>query len=157
MAAVISAIGYFLPIFAFLLVFIVVYAMLKKTTILGENEFVMLLISFILASFFIVQASLVEFVQFTAGWFGVGIIALFFLLVIIAFLPGDKAPKIFEGNAWFGYVLFGLMIIFFIISASYVFNTAVNWALVKTWISTDWFGMILLLLIAGIVAWKIKK
>jgi hypothetical protein len=155
MVASVSAIGYFLPIFAFLFVFVVAYAMLKKTEVLGDNDFVALLISFILASFFIVQASLVEFVQFTTGWFGVGIIGLFFLMVMIAFLPGDS-PKIFFEKKWFGWVIFGIMIIFFIVSAGYVFETAINWALIKGWLATDWFGMILLLVIGGIVAWRVK-
>ena len=79
--ASVSAIGYFMPIFAFLLVFIVVYALLKKTGVLGGAEPVMLFISFILASFFIVEASLVEFVQFSSAWFGVGVVGIFFLLV----------------------------------------------------------------------------
>lgn len=157
MAAVISAIGYFIPIFAFLLVFVVVYAMLKKSSILGDNEFVMLLISFILASFFIVQASLVEFIKFTSAWFGVGIIGLFFLLIIFAFLPSKKPLEFLEGKKWFNWGIFAIIIIFFIVSAGYVFNTAINWGMVRSWFGTDWFGAILLLLIAGVVAWKIKQ
>ena len=156
MAAAISAIGYFLPIFAFLLVFVVVYALLKKSEILGGNEFVMLLISFVLASFFIVQTNLVEFVKFTSAWFSVGVVVLFFMFVVMAFLPG-KTPSVFEGKPWIGWVVFGGMIILFMLSAGHVFNTAINWALVRTWMSTDWFGMILLLVIAGIVAWQLKK
>ena len=86
--ASVSAIGYFMPIFAFLLVFIVIYALLVKTKVLGDSPAVMLFISFILSSFFIVEASLVEFVQFSSAWFGVIVIGLFFLIVILAFIPG---------------------------------------------------------------------
>ena len=89
-ASSVSALGYFVPIFAFLLVFIVVYALLAKTGILGGSQAVMLFISFILASFFVVQASLVEFISFSGAWFGVLIIGLFFLMVVIAFLPGKE-------------------------------------------------------------------
>ncbi|MCK4997348.1 hypothetical protein KAS08_03510 [Candidatus Pacearchaeota archaeon] len=156
MAVVISTIGYFLPIFAFLLVLVVVYALLKKSEILGGNEFVMLLISFVLASFFIVQAKLVEFIQFSSAWFSVGVVVLFFIFVIMAFLPGD-APSIFKDSKWIGWAVFGIMILLFVLSAGHVFNTAINWALVRTWMSTDWFGMILLLIIAGVVAWQLKK
>jgi len=81
--ASISAIGYFVPIFAFLLVFIVVYALLKKTEILGGSDAVMLFVSFILAAFFVVEASLVEFVKFSSAWFSVGIVGLFFLILIL--------------------------------------------------------------------------
>jgi len=155
MAVVISAIGYFLPIFAFLLVFIVVYAMLTNSE-LFESGFAKTLISFILASFFIVQTSLVNFVQFTSAWFSVVIIVLFFTIVIMAFLPGD-APNIFKDSKWVGWVVLGAMVVLFVLSSGHVFNTAVNWALLRSWALTEWFGMILLLIIAGVVAWKIKE
>ena len=45
--ASVSVLGYFMPIFSFLLVFIVVYALLVKTKVLGDNQPVMLFISFI--------------------------------------------------------------------------------------------------------------
>ena len=62
-AASLSALSYFIPIFAFLLVFIVIYAILKKTGVLGGGEPVMLFVSLILSSFFILEASLVEFIR----------------------------------------------------------------------------------------------
>jgi len=156
MAVAISAIGFFIPIFAFLFVFIVVYAILKKTEILGSNDFVMLLVSFILASFFIVQASLIEFVRFTSAWFSVGIIALFFLLAIIGFIPGE-VPKDFNVKVPAAIALIVLMIIFFVISAGYVFDLAINFGAAKGFLDNDWVGMVLLLAIAGVVAWKMKK
>lgn len=154
--ASVSAVGYFMPIFAFLLVFIVVYALLFKTKILGDSQPIMLFISFILSSFFIVQTSLVEFVKITSAWFVVGVIIVFFLVVLLGFLPG-KAPLEFlsKGN-WFSWTLFGVIVVFFIISASSIFNRVVNWGIVRSWFSSEWFGMILLLLIAGVVAWKIR-
>jgi len=156
MAASLSAIGYFVPIFAFLLVFIVVYALLAKTGILGGSNPVMLFISFILASFFVVQASLVEFVQFSSAWFGVIVIGVFFLLLVLAFLPGDNPLGFLTKNDWFSWAMLIVILVFFVISAAYVFNYAVNWGMVKDWFRSDWFGMVLLLIIAGIVSWKIK-
>ena len=154
--ASVSAVGYFMPIFAFLLVFIVVYALLVKTKILGDNQSIMLFISFILSGFFIVQTSLVEFVKFTSAWFVVGVVMVFFLVTLLGFLPG-KTPFEFLGKGnWFSWVVLGGLVGFFIISSSYIFNWVVNWGLVQEWFSSEWFGMALLLLIAGVVAWKIK-
>ena len=116
----------------------------------------MLFISFILAAFFVVQASLVEFVKFTSAWFGVLVIGLFFLLVIIAFLPGKEPLSFLIKGNWFSWVVLGLIIAFFIISAGYIFNWVFNWDTIKGWINSSWFGMILLLIIAAVVAWKIK-
>ena len=153
----VSAVGYFMPIFAFLLVFVVVYALLFKSGILGGSQPVILFISFILASFFVVQASLVEFIRFTSGWFSVLIILVFFLVVLLGFLPG-KDPFAFLGKGnWFSWVIFGVVIALFLISASYVFNVVINWDTVRMWLNTEWFGMILLLLIAAVVSLKITK
>tara|TARA_Y100000310_G_C20613540_1_gene779343 strand:+ start:758 stop:1231 length:474 start_codon:yes stop_codon:yes gene_type:complete len=156
MAVSVGAIGYFVPIFAFLLVAIVVYALLKKTGVLGGSEVVSLFISFILAAFFVVEASLVDFVQFGSAWFSVLIIGLFFLLVILAFLPGKEPLSFLTKGNWFSWVVLGVVIAFFVISSAYVFNWAVNWGMVSEWFASDWFGMILLLIIAAVVAWKIK-
>lgn len=154
--ASVSVLGYFVPIFAFLLVFIVVYALLAKTGILGGSHAVMLFISFILAAFFVVQASLVEFIEFSSAWFGVLVVGLFFLLIVVAFLPGKDPLKFLIVNNWFSWVAIGAIIAIFVISSAYVFNWAVNWELVQTWFRGDVAGMVLLLIIAAVVSWKIK-
>jgi len=156
-AADVSAIGYFMPIFAFLLVFIVIYALLVKTKVLGESPAVMLFISFILSSFFIVEASLVDFVKFSSAWFGVIVISLFFLIVVIAFIPDIDLAAFFGKGNWFAWVLLGGMLLFFIFSSAYVFNWVVNWGMVRDWFDSDWFGMTLLLVIAGVVSFVLTK
>lgn len=150
-----GAVSYFLPVFAFLLVFIVVYALLKKTEILGGSEPVMIFISFILASFFIVEASLVEYVKFSGAWFAVIIIAVFFLVLIFGLLPGDNPFGEVNKKSWIGWVVVGLIVALFVISSAYVFHWAVNWDTLSHWADSDWFGMVLLLIIAALVAWKI--
>ncbi|MBU3923693.1 MAG: hypothetical protein KJ592_02145 [Nanoarchaeota archaeon] len=160
MVASLSVINYFTPIFAFLLVFVVIYALLKSTKVLGGNEGIMLFISFILSSFFIVEASLVEFVRFSSAWMTVLIFCLFIFVLIMAFIPGVGAEGLgkFLGNkSWFAWVLLAIIIGGFIISSAYVFNWAVNWGMVYDWFYSDWFGMVLLLLIAGVVSWRITK
>ena len=155
--ASVGAVGYFMPIFAFLLVFIVIYALLFKTKVLGENQPVMLFISFILSSFFIVQASLVEFVKFTSAWFSVIVIGVFFLIALLGFLPGKEPFEFLGKGNWFSWVILGVIVAFFVISSSYVFNWTLNWGMVQSWFDTSWFGMILLLVIAAIVSFKITQ
>jgi len=154
--AAISALSYFMPIFAFFLVFIVVYALLVKTQVLGGNHFVMVFISFILAGFFVVEASLVEFIKFSSSWVSVTIILVFLLIVIFGFIPGKEPLAFLSKGSWFAWVLLGVIIALFIISSAYVFNWTVNWGELRSWFHTEWFGMILLLVIAAVVSWKIK-
>ena len=49
--ASVSAMSYFMPIFAFLLVFIVLYALLKSTKVLGDSEAIMLFISLLISRY----------------------------------------------------------------------------------------------------------
>lgn len=155
--ASVGAIGFFMPIFAFLLVFIVIYAMLVKTEVLGGSQPIMLFVSFIISSFFIIEARLVDFVQFSSAWFGVLVIGFFFLIVILAFIPGMDLGSFFGKNNWFAWVLLVLMVIFFVISSAYVFNWVVNWGMVRSWFGSDWLGFVLLLIIAGIVSWILAR
>ncbi len=150
-----SAIGYFMPIFAFLLVFIVIFAILKKTDILGDNSAVSVFISFIISSFFVVEASLVEFIQFNSAWFAVGTVSLFFIITLVAFLPWKEPFEFMVKGNWFSWVILGIIAAFFVVSSAYVFNWVVDWGMVQEWFNTEWFGMILLLLIAAVVSWKI--
>ena len=155
--ASISAIGYFMPIFAFLLVFIVVYALLKKTEVLGTAEPIMLFISFILAGFFIVEASLVEFVQLGSAWFSVLVVLIFFILLVLAFMPWEEPLKFLTKNDWFSWALLGIIVAVFIVSSAYVFNFVINWGALDSWVNSDWFGFILLVAIAAVVSRTIKK
>ncbi|GAI17262.1 unnamed protein product [marine sediment metagenome] len=151
MAMPLESLNYFLPIFSFLLVFVIVYALLAKTKFLGENQFVLLLISFILAVFFIIEASLVKFVEFSSAWFAVFLVCVFLILLLIGLTHG-KIEVI--QRPWLAWVLVGGLIVFFIISSAYTFNWAIN---ISEWFSKDWFGLVLLLVIAGVVSWVIGR
>jgi hypothetical protein len=153
----IGFIGFFMPIFAFLLVAIVVYAVLQKTEVLGNNSAVSLFVSFIMASFFIVEVQLVDFVGFTTSWFSVLVIIMFFLFIAIGFVPGDEPFKFLSKNNWFSWAVLVLMIVFFIISSSYIFNWAINWDWFMSGADSEWFGFLLLVVIGGVVAWVLKE
>jgi len=154
----VSAIRYFMPIFSFLLVFIVIYALLVKSKVLGKSSAMMLFVSFILSSFFIVEARLVEFIQLSGAWIGVLLVSFFFLVVLVAFVPGVDVGKFFGGEkSWLGMLALGLVVALFVISSAYVFNWTVNWGMIRSWFDTDWFGMVLLFVIAGIVSFVLAK
>ncbi len=154
MVASLSALNYFMPIFAFLFVFILVYAVLKKTKVLGDNDFVALFLPFIFATFFIVNVSLVEFVKSSTSWFVVFLVCLFMIILLISFTHG-KVEAIMK--PWFAWVLLIALIVFFIVSSAYVFHWVINWTMILDWFYTDWFGLVLLLAIAGVVSWILTK
>lgn len=153
----VSFIGYFLPIFAFLLVLIVIYAILQKTKILGDNPTINLFVSFIMASFFIVEIQLVDFVTFTSTWFVVLIMLVFLLFLMLAFMPGKEPLSFLEKGNWFSKVVLVLMIVFFIISSSYIFNWVINWDFVLSGADSPWFGFLLLVVLGAAVSYFITR
>ncbi|MAG39874.1 hypothetical protein CMI41_02825 [Candidatus Pacearchaeota archaeon] len=156
-AGIATGVGWFAPIFAFLLVFIIMFAILKKTGILGDSDPVVLFVSFIVAAFFILEAQLVDFVEVITGWVGVLMVVIFFLLILLAFAGKDNKLDFLHENNWFSWVVLIVIIILLVSSGSYVFNWVINWDLVEEWIMTDWFGFIALVVIGLVVSFVLTK
>jgi len=155
MAIDISGLSYFMPIFGFLFVFVIVYALLSKIELLGDNKFINLLISFIIAVIFSTLGSMQEYVQTVTPWpwFVVLVIALFFILIIIG-LSQQKISEVMKpGFVW---VFIILLILVFLISAIKVFSI---WQPLKEFVTMEGSiaGAIILLVIAAITAWVLTK
>ena len=149
-----SGISFFMPIFSFLFVFIIAYALIIKTKILGDNKAVSLFISFILAVFFIVNVNMIDWLKFSSAWIAVFFVCLFLIITLITFTHGNiDAIK----KPWVAWVLLIILLLFFIISSTYFFAWTLNWDKVSGWFDTEWFGFVLLLIIAGIVSWVLSK
>jgi len=154
-AASLASLNYFMPIVSFLFVFILIYALLAKTKILGGEAWLHVFISFLLSVFFIVNASLVKFVNTSSAWFVVFLVCIFLIMLLVAFTHGKVDVIMNSGMAW---VLLIALIILFVVSASYTFNWVVlSWANLASWAKTDWFGMLLLLLVAFAVSFILTK
>ncbi len=167
MALDISGLNFFMPIFSFLFVFVVVYALLFKTKVLGENQFVLSLISFIVAIIFMSFSSLELYVQTILPWFVV-LAVVVFLVLLIAGLSTKSLDKMMTPT--FAWIVVGVLIVIFLIAAVKVFNPVFHPDLVITsgqgtsmieqlrgYASGGVVGSILLLVIAGIVAWVVTK
>ena len=82
----VGILSHFIPIFIFLFVFVIFYAVLLKTHILGENKGLISLVSFVVALLFIITQSASEFIQLVTPWFVVLIIVVMCFLLIFMFL-----------------------------------------------------------------------
>ncbi len=100
----VGILNHFVPIFVFILIFVVFYAVLLKTHILGENKGLLALASFVVAFLFLVTRTASEFVQLITPWFVVLIIVAMCFLLIFMFLgvkPESIASAISqEGTVW---------------------------------------------------------
>ncbi len=150
----ISGINYFMPIFGFLFVFVIVFALLAKTKILGENKFINVLISFIISIIFSTVSSMQNYVKSVIPWFAVLVIVLFFVLLIIGFSQQKIGDIMKPGIVW---VFIIVLIAVFLVAAIKVF--APVWVDIKDFITTEGriVGGILLLIIAALAAWVITK
>lgn len=158
MALDISGLTYFMPIFGFLFIFVIIFALLTKTKILGDSKFVSILISFIIAIIFATMSSVREYVETVTPWFAVLVVVLFFILIIIG-LSQQKIDSIMKpGFVW---VFIILLIIVFLVSAIKVFSSSLNPVFydVKYYITTESkvAGGIILLVIAAIATWVLTK
>jgi hypothetical protein len=107
----VSAFVYFLPIFAFLIVFSIVFAVLNRYKIIGENMFFQLFFSFVVATIFVTASSARQVVLNVIPWFAVLIVAMLLLLFLVSFI-GKADIVASKGVAWIFIIL--LIIVFFI-------------------------------------------
>jgi hypothetical protein len=157
MVVSLAAINTIMPVISFLFIFILIYALLVKTKILGgDNNWVPLFLSLIIASFFIVNVDLVEFTKMNVSWFVVFIVCLFMILLMLSFV-GEDALKFFTKEKSFAGVLVAIVVIMFVVSSSYTFNWAISFDTVDAWFNNDWAGMIILIVLAGFVSWVLTK
>ena len=165
-----SGFAFFAPVAAFLLVFIVVFLILNKTKIIGENKWGQLFVSFIIASLFVSSIGVTVFVQTIVPWAAVLIISLFFVLLLTGFI-GGKMDSTHKGIGITFLIIMGLV---FIISALFVFSSIIGpylpWSAsygsgsnIGAYFFFDWLGSprilgtIALVIVSALVAWVLVK
>jgi len=136
--------------------FILVYAVLVKTKVLGDNNMVSLFLSLIIASFFIVNVNIAKLTEMTTSWFVVFLVCFFMIILLLSFV-GKDVSKLFTENKSLAGVVIAIVILLFVVSSSYVFNWAINWDLIQSWFDKEWFGMVLLIVVAGVVSAVLTK
>ena len=146
-----------IPVFGFLLVFVVVYALLSKTKILGENKFVHIFTSFCVAILFLVSSNAVEYVQVITPWFVAFILSMLFILILVGLMRGKIDDFMGKGVTW---IIVILLTLIFVGSAVYVFAEVINKYLIgpqEFLLQPQIFGTIILILLTLFASWLITK
>ncbi|MBT4166458.1 hypothetical protein HOE04_05450 [archaeon] len=165
----ISGVFFFMPVFSFLFVFLITYAILVKTKLLGDMNWISVFVSFILAIVFMSFSSIELYVRSIIPWFAV-LFVIVFLVLLIAGLSTKNLDKVMTtGFAW---VMVSILVVVFLIIAIKVFNPVLHPDLIVTSgdgtqagiveqlrniLDTKVAGGLLLAVIAGIVAMVITK
>jgi len=165
----ISGIFFFMPVFSFLFVFLISYAILLKTKILGELPFVNILVSFVLAIVFMSFSSVELYIRTIIPWFAI-LFVIVFLILLIAGLATKNLDGIMTNK--FAWVIIAVLVAIFLIAAIRVFNPVLHPELVITSgdgtqpgivqqmtdiLDSRVAGGLLLLVIAAIVAFVITR
>jgi len=161
MASVVLA--YIMPLLAYLFIFTLVYALLAKTKILGDNAFIHFMLSIVVAIVFILSPMATKFTALTVPWVAIFMFMVFFILLIITFVRGNiddivKSPLI-------AIIVAVIILIIFIISAVNVFGPLVSQGYFSKegqqtfdfFTNPQFYGLAILLIIAGIVSWTVTK
>jgi hypothetical protein len=101
-----------MPIFGFILVFVLAYALIAKTKILGKSKAINTIISFILSIIFISFSQVRTFVTNVTPWFVVLLTGSFFFLMLIFFMVKEKPAAFTKPITIIFLILFALIIIF---------------------------------------------
>ena len=93
-----SFLGFFLPVFTFLFIFVLMYALLDKFKLMGENKWLKLIAAFSIALLFLFSKDTLKFVEFITPWFVILVVLALFILSLFMFMgmkEGDveKAVK----------------------------------------------------------------
>jgi hypothetical protein len=164
-----SGIAFFAPIAAFLLVFLVSFAIFHKTNILGESKWLNLFISLIISSLFVSFAGGRLYVQTIVPWIAIALVCLVFLLAILGFV-GKDVDFMKKGVGIAFVVILGII---FLISAFFVFSevfikyipgpTFARGSSPEERYFLSWLyspriaGAIILIVISAIVSWILVK
>jgi len=146
-----SAISYFNPIFSFVLLFVIVFAILQKSKILGESKPIQAIVGLVLSLIFISVVEVRGYVEAVTPWFAVLVVALFFV-VFLAALGLGKADDI--AKPWLIWVFIGLLAIAFIYQGYNSFDVASNgdYISIKHWIQDEQISGALWLVVFGGIA-----
>jgi len=88
-----AGLGLLAPVLAFLVVGLIIFALLRKTKIIGGFIFIDALVSVIIAAVFAVNEGVRQLVLGIVPWFAVLVIVLFSILVLMMFISPESVPK----------------------------------------------------------------
>jgi len=141
----------------FLLIFFIVFAILEKTKVLGDNKQINALVAFIIGLIFVGVAFPKEVVGNLILFLTVALVILFVVLLLWGFVSGGKDG--FELEGWMKNVLLGVVsvaVVIAVIWATGIQGGVIDLLFYQTWSGTFWTNAIFIAAIAGALALVLK-
>ncbi len=112
---------HFVPLFSFLFVFLIIYALLQKLKLLGGKSAIDFLVSLTVSLLVVLSSSAIELARFMSVWGVVVIVILVFLFIIMSFWAGEGHVGLPEDMDVKG-IVFWIFIIILAIGLTQVFG-----------------------------------
>lgn len=143
-------------ILPFLLVFVLIFAVLQKSKLFGENKSqIDALISLAIALILIGVPAPRTIIITIIPWMAVALVVLFIVLVIYGFGGEVEKDKGLKLPSWFNKAVLALSIVFVIIL---VMSVTGGWAYISEWASnSSMFGNVIIVLVIAAVLWIALK
>lgn len=145
--------------FPFLLMFFIVFAILEKTKLLGEDKKQLnALLSFVVALIFVSAVYPTLVVSNLILFLTVGLVVIFIVLLLWGFIFGDKEG--FKVQGWIKGVLGGLVgvsVIIAVLWATGVQGKVIEFLFRQEWSSTFWINVVFIVVIGVALAVVVKK
>ena len=145
--------------FPFLLIFFIVFAILEKTQVFGEDKRqINALIAFVIGLIFVSASYPVEVVNNLILFLTVALIVFFVVLMLWGFVgAGDKG---FELESWMKYLLWGISGVAVVLAV--IWATGIDFAVIdllffQSWSGTFWTNVIFVAAIAGALALVLRS
>ena len=108
----VTGISYFNPIFTFTLLFVIVYAILSKTKILGDSSWIQVIVSLVLSAIFVSVVEIRGYVESVVPGFSVLVVLMFFVLFLAAFALGKADSIAKPWLIWVFIIILGLVFLY---------------------------------------------
>ena len=148
-------------ILPFLLMFVLVYAILEKTKLLGEKSHqVNAVVSGVIGLIFVGAVFPKLVVENMILFLVVAVIVVFVALLLWAFISGsDLKDNILGNNAikWIVGIVLVVAVIFALLWATGVSTSAIDFFFKNDWSNTFWTNVIFIVVIAGVLALVLSK
>lgn len=134
----------------FLLVFVLVFAVLQKTKVLGEgNSRIDSLIALVIGLILIGVPQPRQYIVGIIPWLAVALVVLLVLFLIYGFGASDAKTGLVLPD-WFKKSSLWAAIVFVVIV---VVSVIIGWDSIGGWFDSEWIGNVLVLLVVGVALW----
>ncbi|PIO07159.1 hypothetical protein COU59_03820 [Candidatus Pacearchaeota archaeon CG10_big_fil_rev_8_21_14_0_10_34_12] len=142
----------------FLLIFFIVFAILEKTKILGDNKQISALVAFVIGLIFVGVAYPKDIVNNLILFLTVALVVVFVIMLLWGFASGEEKGLHLEG--WMRNVLWGVLgiaVVLALIWATGADTRVFDVLFQQSWSKTLWTNILFVVAIAAAIAIVLKK